>query len=141
MLRGKGIFVGIYSSARETFAKVEDENGNLIGKAALQDTINIHISIKHAWELIKNIVSLSFREAGIQINDTHLDIHVGLGIKNTELVEACIELKKLNNLFKTFIIDADGSVLLRGSHKNDGATIILDYGVVGNAITSNKLIT
>jgi glucosamine kinase len=140
MLRKKRVFVGIYSSACETIARAEDEHGNLIGKSSLQDTINIHISIKHSWDIIKNVVSKALRDAHIQIDDPNVEINVGMGIKNTELVEACIELKKLNNIFKTFIIDADGSVLLRGSHKNDGAVIILDYGVVGNALTSNKLI-
>jgi glucosamine kinase len=136
----KRIFIGIYSSACETIARAEDEHGNLIGKATLNDTINIHVSIKHSWEIIKKIAFMSLQEGGFYINDKNVELHLGLGIKNTELVEACIELKKLNDLFKTFVIDADGSALLRGAHKADGAIIILDYGVVGNAIHSNKLI-
>ena len=84
MLRKKRIFVGIYSSACDTMARAEDESGNLIGKASLHDTINIHVSIKHSWETIKNIVSLSLKEAHIQITDPQYEIHVGLGIKNTE---------------------------------------------------------
>lgn len=140
MLEKKEVYIGIYSSSRNTIARAEDMMGNVIGFGSIPDTININISIKHSWEIIKHVIAESLRDSGIDCNNFASNIHVSLGIKNTELVEACLTLKKQNNQFKTFIIAADGYVLLRGSHAKDGAIIILDDGVVGNAIMSNKLI-
>jgi N-acetylglucosamine kinase-like BadF-type ATPase len=140
MLGKKEIYIGIYSSAYETIARAEERSGNLIGTASLSESININISIKHSWKIIKTITSSLLKNMDISLNDGCAEMHVGLGIKNTELAEACIELKKQNNLFKTFIVAADGYVLLRGAHEDEGAIIVLDDGVVGNAIKSNKLI-
>lgn len=140
MLRKNRVFVGIYSSARETIARAEDEEGNLIGVASIDDAININFSIKHSWEIIKTIVSMPLKKMGITLDNLDMDINVGIGIKNTELIEACIQLKKLNTIFNNFIIVADGYALLRGAHRSDGATIIIDDGIAGNAIKSDALI-
>ncbi len=140
MLRERAIYVGIYSSALETKARAEDEDGKLLGTASCNESININISIKHAWEVINRMVDISLERSEINPHDPSLKINVGLGIKNTELAEACIELKRQNNRFQKFTLATDGYVLLRSSHTNDGAIIILDDGIVGNAIKGNQLI-
>ncbi len=134
------VYVGIYSSAWETSACAESEDAKLIGNVLYQESININISIKHAWETVNKVVDMALEKGGLNPQDPNIEINVGLGIKNTELVEACMELKKQNKRFKNFKIAADGHVLLRGSHSNDGAIIILDDGIVGNAISANNVI-
>lgn len=141
MLRNKkNIYIGIYSSARETVARAEDENNELIGIAFFPEPINIHISTKQSWEIVKSIALMSLQESGIDASDPNIEIHLGLGIKNTELVEACNKLISKNDFCHKITIISDSHALLLGAHGGKGAIIVLDDGVVGNMLKPDQLV-
>ena len=131
----KKYYVGIYGTAHETLACIEDFHGNKIGMGAA-GVANIHFSIKHAWENILTAVQQAL--GNIEINTVSL--YAGIGIKNTELVETCQKLFDLNHQFKEIALSSDAHVLCLGISHHSTAVIIADEGLVGNIILDNSLI-
>lgn len=131
------IYVGVYGRSDKTNIRVVTENSKLIGYSEVEEA-NIHLSIKHAWDAILRGIRHALRKSGINLHDTDHDFKIGLGLKYTELEESCIAFEKsAPKIFSKIILKSDGLVLCTASHKNNGSILILDEGMVGNAIHNN----
>lgn len=136
----KNVSIGVFEGSNKTYARVEDETGQLIGTKEF-DPINLHLSVNHAWETIVKGIDDALAVASLNLSKREYNFHVGLGMKYTEMDEAVRKLVQKNNnegLFKTFVIESD-CYTLAITRKPNHAVIVVDEGIVGNAITKTDV--
>lgn len=132
------INIGIFEGSNKTYIRIENDQGQLIDNGT-SELINLHLSINHAWEMITLGIEKALASTSINLHNEGYNFHVGLGIKYTEMDEAVkklIQKSKNEKLFKTFTIGSDCYALTLVQKPNH-AVIIVDEGIVGNAITKN----
>lgn len=132
----KNIYIGIFETPTKTYIKVEDDKERILGKETI-GPINLYLSAGRAWEMIVKGIEQALQSSSVTLNKKDCAFHVGLGLRYTQMDNAVRELIQKNKecgLFKSFVIRSDCYVLAV-SQKPNHAVIIVDEGIVGNAIT------
>lgn len=125
-------YVGIDGGGSKCAVRVEDERGQLIGRA-VSGPANIRLSVEQAWH--------SIYQALQQILPNHQDchLHVGAGLAGCELPDAYQKFINHPHQFTSLILTSDAHAACLGAHQGEaGAVIILGTGVVGYQIEGDS---
>lgn len=137
----KSINIGVFEGSNKTYIRIENDRGQLIGDET-SDLINLHISVNHAWRMIIKGIKKALAPTSIKLDKKDCIFYVGLALKYTEMSESVKKLIKKNKdegLFKTFVVRSDCYALAL-VHKPNHAVIVIDEGIVGNAIVKTGII-
>lgn len=129
-------FVGVDGGATKTTVRLEDESGQLLGKAS-SGPANIQISTQHAWESI--YAALEQVLSPLHLFD-HSQLKVGMGLAGCEVEEAYQAFLQHPYAFQHLVVSSDAHIACLGAHKaEDGAILIIGTGVVGFQIQADSI--
>ena len=126
------LFIGIDGGATKTIARVETEDGVLlgIGKAG---PANIRLDPLGAWASIQAAIAAAAHP--IPLTDPQYQWHCGAGLAGTQVPEACDRFLALEHPFPHIYLHSDGYTSCLGAHRGaDGAVIAIGTGVVAYQI-------
>ncbi|TVQ57605.1 MAG: hypothetical protein EA366_08235 [Spirulina sp. DLM2.Bin59] len=137
VLNAMKLFIGIDGGATKTIARVEREDGTLlgIGKAG---PANIRLDPLGAWASIQKAIAAGAHP--IPLADPQYQWHCGAGLAGTQVPEAIAGFLALDHPFPHFYIHSDGYTSCLGAHGGaNGAVIAIGTGVVAYQIEGEQV--
>lgn len=133
----KYLFVGVDGGGTKSVIRLEDVAGNLLGET-VSGPANICISVEQAWQSI--LFALTQLLNNLTLNQSEYELHVGMGLAGTELIQAYDAFIKFPHTFNSLIVKSDAHIACLAAHGGrDGAIIIVGTGVVGYQIIQQKI--
>lgn len=122
-------FVGVDGGATKCIVRVEDEQGNVLGRE-ISGSANINISVTQAWQSIFLALEKIIKPLAISLEGNRW--HVGMGMAGCEVKQAYHEFLNQPHPFETLKVSSDAHIACLGAHNGkDGSIIIIGTGAVG----------
>ena len=127
----KGItYLGINGGGTRCHARIEDENGRLLGEASSGPAIS-RIGVERAWRSIMEASEAAATQAGLKREDFSR-MHAGTGLAGLGRRGAEAAPKKIAHPFASVVLISDGMAACLGAHSGaDGAIVVAGTGSVG----------
>jgi glucosamine kinase len=134
----RNIFIGIDGGATKCKARVENQDGELLGEA-VGGPANIRLSVDMAWDSIYQTIAQVLKQHAISLQDKQYHFHIGLGLAGCEVQEAHADFLSRPHGFSTLQLTTDAHVACMGAHGGeDGSIIIIGTGVVGYQVENGQ---
>ena len=138
----QNIYIGVDGGATKCKARIEDEDGKLLGQA-IGGPANIRLSVTTSWQSVYESINAVLQPLQMSLTDSALSYHVVLGLAGCEVPEARAAFLAAAHPFASLLLTSDAHVACLGAHGGaDGAIIIVGTGVVGYQVhhaTTNKV--
>jgi len=132
-------FVGVDGGGTKCTVRVEDENGNLLGRET-SGPANVRLSVEQAWRSIHAAFNHILLAHGINLTDKNNVFHAGMGLAGCEIATAYETFLKQSHPFTTLAVCSDAYTACLGAHGGkDGAIIIAGTGVVGFQLEAKQI--
>ena len=128
----KNLFIGVDGGGTKTKVLIQDEEGQVIGKAR-SGPANISTSSQFAWQSILGGINSALSQINSSVEDPNYQLHVGLALAGAlEDEHAHQQFLAHPNPFATILLTSDALAACVGAHDNqDGAIMIAGTGVKG----------
>ncbi|MEM8642755.1 MAG: BadF/BadG/BcrA/BcrD ATPase family protein [Cyanobacteria bacterium P01_G01_bin.54] len=131
------LWIGIDGGATKTIARIEDEQGQLVG-IGMSGSANIRWDAPGAWDSIQAAIESALSQSGIDWDDPQYEWYCGAGLAGTQVPKACDHFRQIDhpcNRFTQLELHSDGYISCLGAHGGaDGAVIAIGTGVVAYQI-------
>lgn len=135
----KHLFIGVDGGASKCVVRLEDEQGQLIGRET-SGPATIRFSINQAWASIHAALNKILNSHGISLNDSHYKFHAGMGLAGCEIKEAYSAFLNQQHAFETLVVASDAKTACLGAHGGkDGAIIIVGTGLIGYQLEAGNV--
>lgn len=136
----QSLFVGVDGGATKSVVRVEDESGNLLGRA-VGGPASIRLSVTQAWHSIVSCLQVILNPLGISIKEPlSYRLYGGMGLAGCELSAARENFLSHPHPFTQLVVTSDAHTACLGAHNGkNGAIIIIGTGVVGYQILNNDV--
>jgi len=134
----KGItYLGIDGGGTRCRARIEDEDGRLLGEASSGPAAT-RIGLEKAWRSIMEATEAAAAKAGHTAVD-FARIHAGIGLAGLDRRGAEAALKKMAHPFASVTFISDGLAACLGAHSGaDGAIVVAGTGSVGVGLIDGR---
>ena len=134
----KGItYLGIDRGGTRCRARIEDEDGRLLGEASSGPAAT-RIGLEKAWRSIMEATEAAAAKAGHTAVD-FARIHAGIGLAGLDRRGAEAALKKMAHPFASVTFISDGLAACLGAHSGaDGAIVVAGTGSVGVGLIDGR---
>jgi glucosamine kinase len=123
-------YLGIDGGGTRCRARIEDENGRLLGEAS-SGPATTRIGVDKAWRSIMEATEAAARQAGLAHED-FAQMRAGIGLAGLGRRGAEAALKEIAHPFASVIFLSDGMTACLGAHSGaDGAIVVAGTGSVG----------
>jgi glucosamine kinase len=123
-------YLGIDGGGTHCRARIEDENGRLLGEAG-SGPATTRIGVENAWRSIMEATEAAAAQAGLERADFSL-MQAGIGLAGLGRRGAEAALHQIPHPFASVIFISDGMAACLGAHSGaDGAIVVAGTGSVG----------
>ena len=130
-------YLGIDGGGTRCRARIEDENGRLLGDAS-SGPATTRIGVEKGWRSIMEATEAAAAQAGL----THEDLarmHAGIGLAGLGRRGAEAALNKIAHPFASVVFISDGVAACVGAHSGaDGAIVVAGTGSVGVGLLNGR---
>ena len=134
----KGIrYLGIDGGGTRCRARIEDENGKILGEAS-SGPATTRIGSDKSWRSVMEATEGAAARAGLTREDFSR-MHVGIGLAGLGRRGAEAALKEIAHPFASVIFISDGLAACLGAHSGaDGAIVVAGTGSVGIGLSEGR---
>jgi glucosamine kinase len=130
-------YLGIDGGGTRCRARIEDENGRVLG-AASSGPATTRIGFEKAWRSIMEATEAAAAQAGLTRED-FARMHAGIGLAGLGRRGAEAALNKIAHPFASVIFISDGLAACLGAHSGaDGAIVVAGTGSVGVGLIEGR---
>jgi glucosamine kinase len=130
-------YLGIDGGGTRCRARIEDENGRMLGEAS-SGPATTQIGVEKAWRSIMDAVEAAAAQAGLP-RDGFARMHAGIGLAGLGRPGAEAALNELPHPFASVIFISDGLAACLGAHGGaDGAIVVAGTGSVGVGLIGGR---
>src|SRR4051812_39470398 len=130
-------YLGIDGGGTLCRARIEDENGRVLGEAS-SGPATTRIGVEKAWRSIMEASEAAAAQAGLKGEDFSR-MHAGIGLAGLGRRGADAALKKIAHPFASAIFISDGMAACLGAHSGaDGAIVVAGTGSVGVGLIGGR---
>jgi len=130
-------YLGIDGGGSRCRARIEDENGRLLGEAS-SGPATTRIGVDKAWRSIIEATEAAAAQAGLARED-FAQMRAGIGLAGLGRRGAEEALKKIAHPFASVTFISDGMAACLGAHSGaDGAIVVAGTGSVGVGLIGGR---
>lgn len=130
-------YLGIDGGGTRCRARIEDENGRILGEAS-SGPATTRIGLDKAWRSITEATEAAAARAGLARED-FAKMHAGIGLAGLGRRGAEAALKDIAHPFASIVFISDGLAACLGAHSGaDGAIVVAGTGSVGVGLSEGR---
>ncbi|PSO25986.1 BadF/BadG/BcrA/BcrD ATPase family protein [Bradyrhizobium sp. MOS002] len=130
-------YLGIDGGGTRCRARIEDENGKLLG-AANSGPASTRVGFEKAWQSIMQATEAAAAQAGLMRED-FARMHAGIGLAGFGRRGAAAALNDIAHPFASVMFVSDGLAACLGAHSGaDGAIVVAGTGSVGVGLIAGR---
>ena len=130
-------YLGIDGGGTRCRARIEDENGRILGEAS-SGPATTRIGLDKAWRSITEATEAAAARAGLTRED-FARMHAGIGLAGLGRRGAEAALKDIAHPFASIVFISDGLAACLGAHSGaDGAIVVAGTGSVGVGLSEGR---
>ena len=130
-------YLGIDGGGTRCRARIEDENGRILGEAS-SGPATTRIGLDKAWRSITEATDAAAARAGLARED-FAKMHAGIGLAGLGRRGAEAALKDIAHPFASIVFISDGLAACLGAHSGaDGAIVVAGTGSVGVGLSEGR---
>lgn len=130
-------YLGIDGGGTRCRARIEDENGSVLG-AANSGPATTRVGFEKAWRSIMEATEAAAAQAGLTRED-FAQMHAGIGLAGLGRRGAETALNKIAHPFASVIFISDGLAACLGAHSGaNGAIVVAGTGSVGVGLIDGR---
>src|SRR5258708_23157848 len=130
-------YLGIDGGGTRCRARIEDENGRVLGAASVGPATR-RIGFEKAWRSIMEATEAAAAQAGLTRED-FARMHAGIGLAGLGRRGAEAALNRIAHPFASVIFIGDGLAACLGAHSGaDGAIVVTGTGSVGVGLIDGR---
>ena len=130
-------YLGIDGGGTRCRARIEDENGRMLGEAS-SGPATTRIGLDKAWRSITEATEAAAARAGLARED-FAKMHAGIGLAGLGRRGAEAALKDIAHPFASIVFISDGLAACLGAHSGaDGAIVVAGTGSIGVGLSEGR---
>ena len=130
-------YLGIDGGGTRCRARIEDENGRILGEAS-SGPATTRIGVEKAWRSIMEATEAAAAQAGLA-RDVFARMRAGIGLAGLGRRGAEAALKEIAHPFASVVFISDGLAACLGAHSGaDGAIVVAGTGSVGVGLADGR---
>lgn len=131
-------YIGVDGGASKCTARIEDEEGALLGEASAGPA-NIRLSINKSWNAILKAMQIVLDSNYISLQDKQHQFYIGMGLAGCENEQDYDNFLNYPHALTNLFVTTDAHIACLGAHQgNDGAIIISGTGTIGFQQQQNR---
>jgi glucosamine kinase len=131
------MYLGIDGGGTRCRARIEDENGRLLGEAS-SGPATTRIGVEKAWRSIMESTEAAAAQASL-VREDFARMHAGIGLAGLGRRGAEGALNRIAHPFASIVFVSDGMAACLGAHSGaDGAIVVAGTGSVGVGLIGGR---